>query len=156
MMKYIKIILTTLLSLILTSGTPLKSYRVTLYSPQKSASQLQPCVKTVQAAGNFDLCTQISDELLNLQKTPGTAVLLPKDFKISVSGNNANVDFSEVPNFSKDYDTEMLTIYSIVNSITSSGDIVTVTFTVNGRKIKSFNGTVDMTETFIPNYEICS
>jgi hypothetical protein len=47
---------------------------------------------------------------------------------------------------------ELLTIYSIVNSLTGIEGISTVRFTINHEITKDFMGYVDMRETFIPDY----
>lgn len=49
-------------------------------------------------------------------------------------------------------DCELLTIYSIVNSLAEIDGISTVRFTVNNETTKDFLGNVDMRETFIPDY----
>ncbi|MCC8169462.1 MAG: GerMN domain-containing protein, partial [Oscillospiraceae bacterium] len=51
-------------------------------------------------------------------------------------------------------DLELLTIYSIVNSITSVEGISTVRFTIDKQVTKDFSGFLDMRETFIPDYFI--
>lgn len=51
-------------------------------------------------------------------------------------------------------DLEMLTVYSIVNSLTCIDGIVNVRFTIDGKKEKNFKGYIDMRETFIPDYFI--
>lgn len=51
-------------------------------------------------------------------------------------------------------DLELLTIYSIVNSITSVEEISTVRFTIDKQVTKDFSGFLDMRETFIPDYFI--
>jgi hypothetical protein len=49
-------------------------------------------------------------------------------------------------------DLEMLTVYSIVNSLTGIDGIVNVRFTIDGKIEKKFKGYLDMRETFIPDY----
>ena len=51
-------------------------------------------------------------------------------------------------------DLEILTVYSIVNSLTNIDGIVNVRFTVDGEVKKDFMGYVDMRETFIPDYYV--
>lgn len=51
-------------------------------------------------------------------------------------------------------DFEVLTVYSIVNSLTNIDGIVNVRFTVDGEEQKDFMGCVDMRETFIPDYYV--
>lgn len=153
-MKYIKILLTILLSLILTSGTYSRIYEITLYCADKSNMTLYPVAKKIYAAGKADLCRKILDELMVLEKNPRNLQLIPGDINVSVSDNTANIDFAPFSPSSDSYN--LLTIYSIVNSLTSSGDIITVEFTLGGKKTDDFCNAVDMTETFIPDYDICS
>ncbi len=49
-------------------------------------------------------------------------------------------------------DLELLTVYSIVNSLTEIDGIVNVRFTIDGKPQKEFKGWLDMRETFIPDY----
>ena len=51
-------------------------------------------------------------------------------------------------------DLELLTVYSIVNSLTGLDGIVNVRFTIDGKRQKDFKGYIDMRETFIPDYFI--
>ncbi|MDD6484720.1 MAG: GerMN domain-containing protein [Clostridiales bacterium] len=51
-------------------------------------------------------------------------------------------------------DLELLTVYSIVNSLTSIDGITCVRFTIDGKQQKDFMGYIDMRETFIPDYMI--
>ena len=45
-------------------------------------------------------------------------------------------------------DLELLTVYSIVNSLTGLDGIVNVRFTIDGKRQKDFKGYIDMRETF--------
>ncbi len=49
-------------------------------------------------------------------------------------------------------ENELLTVYSIVNSLAEIDGIKTVRFTVDGETTKDFMGYIDMRETFIPDY----
>lgn len=51
-------------------------------------------------------------------------------------------------------DLELLTIYSIVNSLTGLDGVMNVRFTIDGERQKDFKGYIDMRETFIPDYFI--
>ena len=65
-----------------------------------------------------------------------------------------NIKKSMAENHAEGRDIELLTVYSIVNSLTSIKDISTVKFTVNGKIQKDFMGYLDMRETFIPDYAV--
>ena len=49
-------------------------------------------------------------------------------------------------------DSEILTVYSIVNSLTELDGITNVRFTIDGTVQKNFMGHLDMRETFSPDY----
>ncbi len=61
---------------------------------------------------------------------------------------------SAVKNHAEGRDIELLTVYSVVDSLTSVEGIHNVRFTVNGKKQKDFMGYLDMRETFIPDYTV--
>lgn len=75
---------------------------------------------------------------------------------VKVKGEIAYVDIkkSMVENHSEGRDIELLTVYSIVNSLTSIKGITNVRFTVNDHLSKDFMGYLDMRETFIPDYTV--
>ncbi len=51
-----------------------------------------------------------------------------------------------------DRDSEILTVYSIVNTLTSLKSVTNVRFTIAGERRRDFKGAIDMRETFIPDY----
>lgn len=65
---------------------------------------------------------------------------------------NMSREFVEAHSGSRQH--ELLTIYSIVNSLTSIDGILTVKFTIDNKEEKDFKGFCDMRETFIPDYYI--
>jgi spore germination protein GerM len=73
---------------------------------------------------------------------------------VKVENNTAYVDISKkmVEAHPEGRELELLTIYSIVNSLTGIEGISTVRFTINHEIAKDFMGYVDMRETFIPDY----
>lgn len=74
--------------------------------------------------------------------------------KVKVKGSTAYVNLTkEIKEAHPDgRDSELLTIYSIVNSLTEIEGISTVRFTIDGKIQKDFMGHIDMRETFIPDY----
>ena len=155
-MKYIKIILVILISMLLTSAAKGRIYKTEIYLADKSSLSLSPVRQAIYASCPGDLCKKTLDRLILNQGIAGTLSVVPPDVKISVVGSSAYVDFSGHPDFNNDHNRELLTIYSLVNSLTSSGDIITVKFTLNGKTVKDFGGKVNMTEAFVPDYDICS
>lgn len=75
---------------------------------------------------------------------------------VTVKGDTAYVDLSEelVRAHPDDMDSEYLTVYSIVNSLSSLDAIVAVKFTVGGEEREKFKGFLDMRETFLPDYMV--
>ncbi len=75
---------------------------------------------------------------------------------VKVEDKTAYVDIKKemVENHPDGRDLEILTVYSIVNSLTSIKEIETVRFTIDGKRQKDFKGFVDMRETFIPDYYV--
>ena len=75
---------------------------------------------------------------------------------VSVKGDTAYVDIQRkmIENHAEGRDIELLTVYSIVDSLTSIKGITTVRFTVCGKASKDFMGYLDMRETFIPDYTV--
>ncbi len=85
--------------------------------------------------------------------------LIPDEKKcmsVRVRDNIAIVDIKQkmIDAHPDDKNSEILTVYQIVNSLTSIEDITSVRFTVNGTPQKNFMGHIDMRETFIPDYTV--
>lgn len=75
---------------------------------------------------------------------------------VYVKNEIAYVDIKQsvIENHAEGRDIELLTVYSIVNSLTSIEGIHNVRFTICGKKQKAFMGYLDMRETFIPDYTV--
>lgn len=75
---------------------------------------------------------------------------------VRVDGTTAYVDFSDemVQNHPGDVDSEMLTVYSLVNSLASLDGVDAVKFTIGGEEKQKFKGFLDMRETFVPDYMV--
>lgn len=65
-----------------------------------------------------------------------------------------NIDSDMISEVPDGRDSELLTVYSIVNSLVNIDGIVNVRFTIDGESQKDFKGYLDMRETFIPDYFI--
>lgn len=76
--------------------------------------------------------------------------------KVKLKHDTAYVDLSEqlVQSQPDGRDLEILTVYQIVNSLTSVEGIETVKFTIAGEEQENFKGFIDMRETFIPDYMV--
>lgn len=148
MMKFFKGSLIIILFFLLTSFTLLKEYDATLYMLPKNSEKLSAVNKKIYAEDNAEFCTKLIDELISAQKH-NYIPSVPDDTKIFTKDSDAVIDLP--PIF---LSNELATIYSLVNSVTSTGDIITVEFTVNGEKITDFFKKTSITETFIPDYNI--
>ncbi len=73
---------------------------------------------------------------------------------VKVNGSTAYVNLTKkmAEEHPDGRENELLTVYSIVNSLTEIDGIKTVRFTVDGETVKDFMGYIDMRETFIPDY----
>lgn len=75
---------------------------------------------------------------------------------VKVKDEIAYVDIKRkmIENHSEGRDIELLTVYSIVNSLASVKGITNVRFTIEGEVSEDFMGYLDMRETFIPDYTV--
>lgn len=101
---------------------------------------------------------KIIDELIQgRDDNPKIRRTIPKMkdcMSVKVKGSTAYVNLTKkmAEEHPDGRDNELLTVYSIVNSLTEIDGINTVRFTVDGKTSKDFMGYIDMRETFIPDY----
>lgn len=101
---------------------------------------------------------RVIDELiLGRDENPKIRRTIPKlknCMSVKVKGSTAYVNLTkEMKEAHPDgRDSELLSVYSIVNSLTEIEGIKSVRFTVDGKTTSDFMGHVDMRETFIPDY----
>lgn len=76
---------------------------------------------------------------------------IPGCMTVKVENGTGTVDIKQemIDNHPKDRNSEVLTVYSIVNSLISVDGIDGVKFTINGKEQKDFMGYIDMREMFI-------
>lgn len=81
---------------------------------------------------------------------------IKKGMSVKVKDKTAHVNITKpmIEAHQQSRDAEILTVYSIVNSLTGIDGITTVKFTIDGKTVKDFMGYIDMRETFIPDYMI--
>lgn len=158
MVKTVKIFFSLLISCLLLSAQYTTSKDIILYLPSLKTKTLVPHKTEIIYSRKSDLAGAIFDALKIKTKASGYIELFSPDSSAHASGTAAAVNISKrsVPGLEDKLNIEYLTIYSAVNSITSTGDIVTVNFTIDGKEQKDFYGYVDMRETFIPDYSFCS
>lgn len=81
---------------------------------------------------------------------------IKKGMTVKVKNNTATVNLTKefIESHSDERQHEILTVFAIVNSLTSIDGIDNVKFTIEGKPEKRFKGFIDMRETFIPDYYI--
>jgi len=127
--------------------------QVHLYFASEDGSKLKLEIRYIPLAdakgSTNSLATRIVDELISGPNSKsGLKATMPKDSKqvskVSIDNTKgvATVNLSSefVNNHPGGIDTERLTIYSIVNSLTELKEIQEVSFLVNGEKRKEFKG----------------
>ena len=149
MKKFFKIFILIVLFFIIT-GYSIKMLKPEDLSPAHTP-ELVP--EKVYSENLSDICKKTILDISNIK--PHNAKI-PNEVSIYIKDQVAIVDFNEAPDFSGNFEFEQVFIYSIVNTLTTEKDIFTVEFTVNGDSIPSFGGEIDMSETFIPDYNIIS
>lgn len=79
---------------------------------------------------------------------------IKKCMSVKVNGDTAYVNITQkmIDAHPDGRELEMLTVYQIVNSLTSIEGITNVRFKINSQTQKNFMGYLDMRETFIPDY----
>ncbi|MCH5186567.1 MAG: GerMN domain-containing protein [Oscillospiraceae bacterium] len=75
---------------------------------------------------------------------------------VKVKNDTAYVDLSNefVQAHTDNAHKEILTVYSIVDSLTSIDGIKKVRFTIGGKEQAKFKGNIDMREVFLPDYTV--
>ncbi len=155
-MKIIKILLVLLTSVFLMSAQNVLKKQITLYLPSSETEKLITINKDVIIRGNDDLADVIFS-LLKRESSQESYIKLYSDNSYATSQKSkAQVVINKNHISNATLSDELLIIYSAVNSLTSSGDIITVDFLIDGESQKDLYGYIDMRETFIPDYDICS
>lgn len=133
---------------------------VQLYYVDSSMLRLIPTDYIIDTANKEKAAKTVISELIR-GRDDNTKILriipeVANGLSVKVKGTTAYVnmtqDFVDLHSDSRLH--EQLTIYQIVNSLTSIDGIVTVKFTIDNKPQKDFKGFVDMRETFIPDYYI--
>ena len=161
-MKKILLLLTIIIGIIFIAGgfSDSGQTNVKLYFVDSSMQRLIPSDFTVKTKNTDKAAKAVIDELIkgrdNNKKILRLIPNIKKGLSVNVKGQTAYVNMSDefVRLHSDAKPHELLTIYSIVNSLTSIDGIVNVKFTINHKIQKKFKGFCDMRETFIPDYYI--
>lgn len=131
-----------------------------LYFVDSSMQRLIPSDFEIDTSDPEKAAEKVIDELISgRDENPKIMRIIPniKDgLSVKVEDETAYVNMTgEFVNAHSDLrQHELLTIYQIVNSLTSLDGIVTVKFTIDNEVKKDFKGFCDMRETFIPDYYI--
>ena len=142
----------------LSSGT--SQVGVTLYFTDAQVMKLIPVRMSIPQTSTQVQAKIVINELIkgrdNNKSIKRTIPNIKNGISVKVKDEIAYVDIKNevVANHQEGRDLEILTVYSIVNSLTSIEGITNVRFTVNGKKQKDFMGYIDMRETFIPDYMV--
>ncbi|HHY94951.1 MAG TPA: GerMN domain-containing protein [Firmicutes bacterium] len=124
---------------------------LTLYFADSQAQFLVPEKREV-AQGNASLPDLVVQELIKGPATPGLGMTIPREARLvsSVKVENGTA----FVNFNKEFQSkhwggsagETMTVYSIVNSLTELEGIKAVVFLVEGEKLESLAGHMDLTQ----------
>lgn len=123
--------------------------KVTLYFADSQAQYLKPEVREVPA-GNASLPDLVIQELIKGPTTPGLGITIPREARL-VSSVKVEKGVAFV-NFNKEFQTrhwggsagELMTVYSLVNSLTELEGIQAVVFLVEGERLDTL-GHLDLT-----------
>ncbi len=138
-----------------TQATSLKQDTVLVYFADKEMLKLVPEEMEVSGNNNDKIAKKIIRELEKGRDGNDKIIrVIPKvknGIKVKTQNDTAIVNFSNkfVQAHSGGSINEILTIYSIVNSLVSIDGITKVKFTINGKPSTEFKGHIDFTETFV-------
>ena len=123
---------------------------IKVYYPDEQGMKLQAVKKTVKV-GSDDKYTAALKALLDGTKEQGLATIVPKQAKIKsvkVQGDTAFVDFDDnlIKKFIGGSTGEEMLVGSIVNTLTEFSEIKKVQLLVEGKKIESISGHLDLTK----------
>lgn len=145
---------------IIISGTieaePVTSVKlITLYFSNSDGTGLVQEERKVEVNRNQPLEKYVMDELIKGPQTKGILATVPSETKvrnIMTQDGICYVDLSSefVSRHSGGKDKELLTIYSIVNSLTALDDVSKVQFLIEGEKQEEYKGNVEFGQPFEP------
>ncbi len=136
-----------------------KPVMVTLYFADSQAEKLLPEEREVLVENGKSLAEVVVSELIKGPKKEGLTKTIPESAKLlslNVVDGVANV------NFSKEIQTkhwggsagETMTIYSVTNSLAKLDGIKKVQFLVEGKKVESLLGHMDISEPVEPSMDL--
>jgi germination protein M len=122
-----------------------QTIKITLYFPNADASGLVPVERTVQVS-NQEVIKAMFNELSSppsgLEKPlPKGTILRSATVKDGVATLDLSSEFQK--NFGGGSSAEMMTMYSIVNTITTLSNVQSVQFLLEGKKLDGILGNLD-------------
>ncbi len=147
-------------TVVMTHSMKAEMTEVKVYFVDAEMMRLIPVKTSIPKANTERMAQKVLDEIiLGHDDNPKIRRIIPKIencMSAKVVGEIAYVDIkSEMTDGHPDgRDLELLTVYSIVNSLTGIDGITNVRFTIDGKVQRDFKGHLDMRETFIPDYFI--
>jgi germination protein M len=130
-----------------------------LYFPDDQAMYLEREERTVEAAEGETYETLAVRALIEGPAVEGHGVSIPEGtelLSLEVTDGVAYVNFSEefVTNHWGGSTGEIMTIYSVVNTLTESPDVTAVVFLVEGEKLGTLAGHIELTDPVERNEDI--
>ena len=142
----------------LSHGTSVQTEEVKLYFVDAQMLRLIPVKTSIPQMSAEKMAKRVISELIEgRDDNPKIRRLIPDEkgcMTVKVKDRIAYVHIKKemLESVPDGRDLEVLTVYSIVNSLTGLQGIVNVRFTIEGEKQRDFKGYIDMRETFIPDY----
>lgn len=143
---------------VMSQGMRIETEDVKLYFVDAEMLRLIPVSTEIPRTTTEKMAQSVLDKLIEgHDENPKIRRLIPKQNRcmtVKVKDKIAYVDIKStmVEEHPDGRELELLTVYSIVNSLTGLDDIINVRFTIDGEEQKDFKGYIDMRETFIPDY----
>lgn len=134
------------------------SREVTLYFSDNQALYLLPEERTLTLQGK-PLAEAVVQALIEGPRLPGRTRTIPEGTKLlslSLSDDTAIVNFSRElrTNHWGGSAGEMMTVYSVVNSLARIKGISRVQFLIEGQKIETLTGHLDLTAPVTPRWDL--
>jgi len=134
---------------------------VTLYFSDDQSMFLKAEVRTIEVKQSQTLENQIVEQLIIGPEESGNYPTIPIETKIrdiKTDSGTCYVDLSNefVSKHNGGTSAEMMTIYSIVNSLTELENVKNVQFLIEGKKVDYFKGHFDFSKTFERNEDLIS
>lgn len=148
----------TFFSMDRTATTSVEADKVTLYFADRQMMRLVPMDYYINSTDTLGEINTVLAELIKGRDT-NSAVrrILPREndlLSAKYDGETAyiNINTAYLDFWEKGYDMEQLVVYQIVNSVSSVEGVDRVKFLFDGEVRKDFLHSIDMRDTFVPDY----